>query len=101
MTDVPDYNPFDNVLDEIATAEKSVFDINAAANKILDGFFMAAFTSDPAWNLDLSKLIYLIVNIAILLERESQRERQIEKESQRETERDRKREREKEREREE
>ena len=59
MTDVPDYNLFDNVLDEIETAEKSVLDINAAANKVLGGFFMASFTSDPAWNLDLSKFIYL------------------------------------------
>lgn len=56
MNDVPNYNPFDDVLDEIETAEKSVLDINAAANQVLDGFFMAAFTSDPRWNLGLSKI---------------------------------------------
>ena len=55
MSHIPDYNPFDNVLDEIETAEMSVIDINTAANQVLGGFFMAVFTSDPAWNLDLSK----------------------------------------------
>ena len=55
MADVPNYNPCDNVLDEIEYAEKSVRVINAAANQVLDGFFMPAFTSDPARNLDLSK----------------------------------------------
>ena len=58
MSHIPDYNPFDNVLDEIETAEKSVLDINAAANQVMDGFFMAAFTSDPVWNLNLGKNYY-------------------------------------------
>ena len=67
MTHVPNYNPFDDVLVEIETAEKSVLDINAAANQVLAGFLMAAFTSDPKWNLGLSKIFYHINNKLLML----------------------------------
>ena len=55
MVKIPDLDPFERILDEIEMAEKAMLDINAAANEVFSGFFMAAFTSHPSWKLGLSK----------------------------------------------
>ena len=43
-------------MEEIHACELAVAEICKAANDALSGFFIAALTSDPAWNLGISKL---------------------------------------------
>ena len=42
-------------MEEIHACELAVAEICKAANDALSGLFMAALTSDPAWNLGFSK----------------------------------------------
>ena len=52
-------DPVKIVITEIEASEVAISDICKAANKALNGFFMAALTSDPSWakNLALSKFL--------------------------------------------
>ena len=48
-------NPIREVMEEIVGCMTAVHSICKAANDAFSGLFMAALTSDPAWNLGLSK----------------------------------------------
>ena len=60
-------NPVSEVLEELYGSMTAIESICKAANVAFSKFFMAALTSDPAWNLGLRKLIlYFSVSNAIL-----------------------------------
>ena len=60
-------DPISEVLNEIGCCMTAVHSICEAANHAFGEFFMAALTSDPAWNLGLRKLIlYFSLSNAIL-----------------------------------
>ena len=52
-------DPVENILTEIQAAHLAISEFCEAANNALSGFFMAALTSDPSWNLALSKCFFL------------------------------------------
>ena len=56
-------NPVSEVLKEIGSAMTAVHSICEAANDAFSTFFMAAFTSDQAWDLGLRKFYFYYLGV--------------------------------------
>ena len=52
-------DPVEIIMAEIQASQLAISVICEAANNALSGFFIAALTSDPSWNLALSKFYFL------------------------------------------
>ena len=59
---LPNLDPVERSKKEIAASDIAVKSICEAANDALGGVFMAAFTSDPSWDLGLSKYLKIKQN---------------------------------------
>ena len=51
-------DPVEHIIIEIQECELAISEICKGANNALKGFFMAALTSNPLWNLALSKFYF-------------------------------------------